>query len=236
MTAPVLDISSVTQPYGALRPLRIERLQVAAGEQVAIMGLDQPAAEVFIDLVTGAGLPEAGSVSVFGRSTADIRDSADWLAMLDRFGIVSERAPLLEPMSVVQNLALPFSLEIEPPPDEIRMKAIALARDAGLADAVWDRPIADLDPVGRMRVRLARALAFDPSLLLLEHPSATVPRAEVASFGRDIRRLAERRGVAAVTLTMDRDFAHAVAARTLTLEPSTGRLKEGRFGRIGFWS
>jgi len=39
----------------------------------------------------------------------------DWLAAVDRFGIVSERAVLLDVLSVVQNLAVPFTLEIEPP-------------------------------------------------------------------------------------------------------------------------
>ena len=68
-TEPVVEVSDVTKQYGALRPLRIARLQVLAGEQVAIVGLDQPAAEVFISLLTGAGLPDSGSVHVFGRAT-----------------------------------------------------------------------------------------------------------------------------------------------------------------------
>ena len=50
---------------------------------------------------------------MFGRSTLEIADSADWLATLDRFGIVSDRAALLDALSVVQNLAMPFTLEID---------------------------------------------------------------------------------------------------------------------------
>ena len=66
--------------YRGLRPLRIERLTLAAGEQVALLGFDQPAAEVFVNLITGATLPDPGEVRVLGRPTAAITDSADWLA------------------------------------------------------------------------------------------------------------------------------------------------------------
>lgn len=236
MTESIVRFSSVTKQYGGIRPLRIERLEVLAGEQISIVGLDQPAAEVFINLLTGAGLPDTGSVAVFGRSTADIADSADWLSTLDRFGIVSERAVLIDQLSVIQNLAMPYSLEIEPPADDIRRQAIALAVDAGLPDTTWDRPSGELDATGRMRVRLARAFALNPTLLVLEHPSATIARGDVATFARDVRALAQRRGTAAMTLTMDPEFARGVGARTLTLEPATGRLREGWFGRIGRWA
>ena len=52
---------------------------------------------------------------MLGRPTSAINDSADWLATVDRFGIVSERAVLLDQLTVIQNLAMPFTLDIEPP-------------------------------------------------------------------------------------------------------------------------
>jgi ABC-type transporter Mla maintaining outer membrane lipid asymmetry ATPase subunit MlaF len=225
MTAPLLEISAISMKYGALRPLRLEQLSLAAGDHVAIVGLDQPAAEVLINLVTGAALPDAGSVRVFGRLTADITDSDDWLTTVDRFGIVSERAALLEPMSVIQNLAVPFSLEIEPPPPPIAAQAAALASEVGIPDTAFERRVGDLDASLRMRVRLGRALAFNPAVLLLEHPSATLSRHDVARFARDVRSVAERRGVAALSITADLHFASSASARTLVLEPATGRLR-----------
>ena len=87
MTAPILEIAAVTKQYGALRPLRVELLSLSEGDHVALLGFDQPAAEVLINLMTGATLPDTGHVRVFGRATADIADSTDWLATLDRFGI-----------------------------------------------------------------------------------------------------------------------------------------------------
>jgi ABC-type transporter Mla maintaining outer membrane lipid asymmetry ATPase subunit MlaF len=228
VTLPLLQLSAVSKDYRGLRPLRIEHLEVAQGDQLAIVGLDRPAAEVFINLVTGATLPDRGDIGAFGRPTAGIQDGADWLATLDRFGIVSERAVLLDALSVIQNLAVPFSLEIEPPPDDVLTSVRALAGEVGLDQGSWDRPVGDLDLPARLRVRFARALALQPAVLLLEHPSAGLTAGEAALVGRNFRAVSESRGVAAVTLTADPVFAAVIAARVWTLQPATGRLVERR--------
>ena len=194
MTSAVLEFTGTSKAYGGLRPLRIAELRVAAGDRVAVLGFDLPSAEVFVNLATGATLPDAGEVRVFGRPTAAIGDSADWLATVDRFGIVSERAVLLEALTVIQNLAMPFTLGIEPPPAEIRARAEGLARDVGLPERSWDLPVAQLDAAGWLRVRFGRAIALDPAILLLEHASARLPRNEVESLGEHMRAVAARRG------------------------------------------
>ena len=232
---PILEVSGVSKDYRALRPLRLQHLAVGAGESVAIVGLDQAAAEVFVNLITGATLPDAGDIRIFGRATASIGDSGDWLATVDRFGIVSERAVLLDQLSVTQNLAMPFTLDVEPPPPEVRARAEALAREVGLAAHVLAHAVAATDEAVRMRVRLGRALALDPAILLLEHATAPLERARAASFGRDVRAIAARRGAAVVAATADESFAAAVASRVLVHDAATGALAERRrrwFGRL----
>ncbi|MGE0450655.1 MAG: ATP-binding cassette domain-containing protein [Vicinamibacterales bacterium] len=225
MSEILIEVASISKQYGALRPLRLQSLSLAPGDRVALMGLDQPAAEVLINLLTGASLPDTGQIRLFGRPTEEISDSTDWLATLDRLGLVSERAALLGPMTVLQNLAMPFSLDVEPPPPEIAALAGAIADEVGLPEPLWDRRAGDLDEATRMRVRLGRALAFNPSLLLLEHPSATLARQDVERFARDVRHVASRRALALLTITADVEFARAANIQTLVLEPATGRLK-----------
>ena len=66
VTPAVLELNGISKDYRGLRPLRIAELRVAAGEHVAILGLDRAAAEVFVNLATGATLPDAGQVRVLG--------------------------------------------------------------------------------------------------------------------------------------------------------------------------
>jgi polar amino acid transport system ATP-binding protein len=234
VTPAVVEFAGVSKNYGGLRPLRIADLRVAAGDRVAILGLDQMAAEVFINLATGATLPDVGEVRLFGRTTSAITDSTDWLATVDRLGIVTDRAVLLDQLTIVQNLTMPFTLDIEPPPDAERARAEALAREVWLPEASWHAPLTELDADAATRVRLGRAIALDPAVLLFEHATARVPPDAVAQLGADIRAIAERRGLALIAATADTQFAQAVASRVLTLEPATGRLKERRrFGWFG---
>jgi ABC-type transporter Mla maintaining outer membrane lipid asymmetry ATPase subunit MlaF len=227
---PVVELSGVSKDYRGLRPLRIASLAVLPGEHVAILGLDQTTAEVFVNLITGASLPDRGDVRLFGRSTAAIADSADWLAVVDRFGIVSRRAVLLDSLTVVQNLAMPFTLEIEPPSDEIRQRALELARRVGLPEAAVDRPVAELGPAGHVRVRLGRALALDPAVVILEHPTAEVLRDDVPALAAQCRNVPS----ATIALTADPAFAEAVADHCLTLNAATGILaaRSGWFSRL----
>jgi predicted ABC-type transport system involved in lysophospholipase L1 biosynthesis ATPase subunit len=225
VTGPVLELAGVTKNYHGLRPLRLEQLTVHAGDRVALLGFDRPAAEIFVSLVTGAALPDAGSVTLFGRLSCDINDGAEWLATADRFGIVSDRAVLLEALSVVQNLALPFTLEIEPPPADVRRRAADLAAAVGLPASAWERPVGDLDAAGHARVRLGRALALDPAVLVLEHVSAGLDRTAARLLADDTRRVSISRGTALVALTADERFAATVASRVLTVDPATGRLR-----------
>jgi predicted ABC-type transport system involved in lysophospholipase L1 biosynthesis ATPase subunit len=233
----LLDIVGVSKDYRGLRPLRIQQLSVAAAESVALVGFDQIAAEVFVNLATGATLPDAGSVRVFGRPTSEITTPDDWLRIVDRFGIVSERAVLLESLTALQNLAMPFTLDVEPLADAAREQAEALAAEVALAAECWHQPIAVASADAQMRVRFGRALALGPELILLEHASARLERNEKLALGASMKRVAARRGIGILALTADGEFARAVASRVLHWEPASGRLTERRHwsGRLLGW-
>ena len=228
MTAPILSLSNIVKDYRGLRPLRIEHLEVGPGDQIAIGDIDQPAAEVLVNLVTGATLPESGSIHVFGRATSAIADSAEWLSIADRFGIVTERAVLLEGLTALQNLAMPFSLEVEPPSEAVRSRAEALGVEVGLSAAELAGLVGALGGSARLRVRLGRAMALDPAVLLFEHPTAGLDRADVPGFARAASAIAGGRGMAALLLTADEALLESSSFRVLELHPATGRLRERR--------
>ena len=230
----LVSLAGVAKDYHGLRPLRIERLELREGASLAIVGVDRAGAEVLVDLITAASLPDAGEVHIFGKPTHSITDSGNWLRELDHFGIVSERAVLLDQLTVEQNLALPFSLELDGIPDTIRVRVRELADEVGIGRDELPRALAGLDSCGRLRVRLGRALALNPRVLLAEHPNATLSASEAPTFAADFARIVQHRRMATLTLTADRTFAGAVADQVLTLQPATGELKSSAGWRRWF--
>ena len=231
---PVLQLTGIHKRYQGLRPLRLQELTIASGERVAVSGFDAGAAEVLVNLVTGASLPDQGEVRVLGQLTADIAGGDEWLASLDRFGIVSPRGVLLEGATVEQNLAMPLTLQIDPVPPDVAVRVAALARECGIegpAGAGNDQPgwlqhVTGEAPAHiRARMHLARAVALAPALLVLEHPGADLQADARAAFADCIAAVTDACTFATLVITTDDDFAKRAAHRALRLEPATGALK-----------
>ena len=233
LAPPVIEIAGVLKDYRGLRPLRLEALTVLAGERAAIGGVDATAAEVLINLINGAILPDQGSVKVFGTNTASIADETAWLASLERFGIVTPRAVLLDGATLLQNLALPMTLEIDDLTDEVKARVFELAAKVGLRVEQLAAVTGEAPPDVRMRVHLARALALRPQIVLLEHPTAAVPPEQVAAFARDMRDVLDVHGVTTLAVSNDDVFCGIVAQRTYRLNAATGRLSTA--GRLRRW-
>jgi ABC-type transporter Mla maintaining outer membrane lipid asymmetry ATPase subunit MlaF len=218
----VIDVRDIQKDYRGLRPLRLRRFEVHEGESVALLGFDLAAAEVFVNLITAATVPDAGEVRAFGQLTTEIADADTWLRSLDRFGIVSERAVVLDNMTVRDNLTMPISMALHDVPADVRSTVETLAAEVGLLEL--EASVASLQPLARLRLRLGRALGPGPRLLLAEHPNASIPAGDVAGFTSDYARIVSTRGLTSVVLTADTSFATRVATRVLSLQPATGEL------------
>jgi ABC-type transporter Mla maintaining outer membrane lipid asymmetry ATPase subunit MlaF len=220
-----IEVRGVQKDYHALRPLRVRALDVHQGESIALLGFDRAAAEVFVNLITAATVPDAGEVRVFGRPTVAIKDADMWLTSLDCFGILSERSVVLDNMTVEENLTMPLSMALHQVDSVMRAKVQALAEEVGLSRDDLGRPVGALNSSGRLRVRLGRALAPDPRILLAEHPNAPLEPGDLFTFAADYGRIVASRGIASVVFTADYAFAAAVTPNILTLQPATGELK-----------
>jgi putative ABC transport system ATP-binding protein len=220
----VVALREVEKDYKSLRPLRVQHLELRQGESVALLGFDATAAEILVNLITGATLPDAGEVDVFGVSTRFIADPDAWLVEMDRFGILSQRVVLLDAFTVEQNLALPFTLEIEELSDTVLATVRVLAAEVGLLPQLSQRP-PSLDAEGQLRLRLGKALALEPRVLLAEHPNAMLPADAVSRFGAALAAVVAARKLSMLVMTADSAFARAVSTRALTLNAATGELK-----------
>ena len=221
----LVQLRKVTKDYHSLRPLRVESLDLHEGQMLALGGFDRMTAEILVDLITAAIVPDTGEVRVFGQPTSAIADRDGWLQTLDQFGLLTERAVLVEQFTVEQNLAIPYSLSVEDLSADLRARVARLAQEIGFAASDLAKQSGILPPLGRLRLRLGRALAMEPKVLLAEHPGATLAPDEARSFGADLKRILKGRGMAALVLTADLEFAREVGAEVFVLEPATGTLK-----------
>ena len=232
--APLVEFVGVSKVYQGLRPLRIAELRVAPGSIVSVSGIDAMAAEVLVNLMTAAVRPDAGEVRLFGTSTAAIDDYEAWLQMLDGLGLLTDRAVLLSQCTVAQNLALPLTLAIDPIQPALLAQVRELAAEVGIGADHLDRRVLEAPPEVVQRVRLGRALALGPRLLVAEHPSAALPRDAVAPLARDLATIAARRGLGLLAVSADREFTRALGGTALTLDPASGVLaRPGLLARLG---
>ena len=83
-------------------------------------------AETFVHLVTGATLPDEGDVTLFGRNTRAITDGEAWLKSLDGVGMITARGILIEAFTVLQNIAMSLTLDVDPIDPRVMPQAGAL--------------------------------------------------------------------------------------------------------------
>jgi ABC-type transporter Mla maintaining outer membrane lipid asymmetry ATPase subunit MlaF len=231
---PLVQIRKVSKDYRSLRPLRVDSLDLHEGQTLALCGFDRMTAEILVDLITAAIVPDTGEITVFGQRTTAIADRESWLETLDRFGLLTERAVLVEQFTVEQNLAIPYSLSVDDLSTDLKARVATLAEEIGFTPSDLGRQSGVLPPLGRLRLRLGRALAMNPRVLLAEHPNATLEPDEAARFGADLKRIAQARRMAALVLTADQDFARVAADEVLVLHPATGTLKSSSVWRRWF--
>ena len=221
----LLEITGLQKDFRALRPLRLSNLTINPGDIVSIGGIDAIAAETLVHLITGATLPDEGDITLFGQNTRAITDSDAWLKSLDGIGMITARGILIEMFTILQNIAMSFTLDVDPVDPRVVPEASALAREVGIDPAVIDVPTGKTGPEVKMRVHLARSLALGPRLLIADHPSASLPRETVTGFGADLSRVVQSRGLALLAITADDVLAKAIGGRRLELVAASGELR-----------
>ena len=189
-------------------------LAVPAGETVVLLGRSGSGKTTLLRLTNAMLLPSQGQVLVQGRATVE------WDAIRLRRGIgyVIQDAGLFPHFTVAENVALVPSLEKwERRRTEARVKE--LLRLVGLEPTEFaSRHPRELSGGQRQRVGVARALAADPPILLMDEPFGALDPVTRAELQREFRALAQRLGKTIVFVTHDLREALLLASRIVLLE------------------
>ncbi len=137
--------------------------------------------------------------------------------------------------SVAQNIAISLTLDLDPMPPDIAAAAEALGVEMGLTVGELAKPVHATSVATRHRVRLARAVAASPEVLLVEHPLAGLAADEVRPLAEDLLRVARARNLGMIVLAADAAASRPFADRVLVLNGGTGDLTEAREGLLSRW-
>jgi ABC-type sulfate/molybdate transport systems ATPase subunit len=205
----VLSLRGIRHRRGGREVLALDRLDLVAGERLAVLGPNGAGKTTLLRLMAGLEAPSAGTVEVDGVRT--VHADAE---LRRRIGFATQRAGLLS-TSVRRNVELPLAWR-GTGRAERRAAALAALRRLGV-EHLADRPAPALSGGEAQRVSLARALALGPRLLLLDEPAAGLDAEARRSFLDDLAALLADRSISVVHVSHRPDEALRLADRVAVL-------------------
>ena len=205
----VVSLRDVRHRRGGREVLRIDVLDLAAGERVALLGPNGAGKTTLLRLLAAIDMPTAGTVLVDG-----VRTKPGAVALRRRVAYATQRPGLLS-TSVSRNVELPLAWRRVPRPQR-RVAAAAALRRLGVAHLAQRRAGA-LSTGEAQRVNLARALALEPALLLLDEPAAALDVESREAFLADVEQALDARTTTVVHVSHRPDEAFRLADRVAVL-------------------
>ncbi len=200
-----IDITNLSKSFGDFEALRDVSLEVPEGSLTALLGPSGSGKSTLLRIVAGLETPDSGSVSIDGADVSQVP------AQKRGIGFVFQHYAAFTHMSVRENVA--FGLRIRKRPrDEINARVDELLGLVGLTKWAQQRP-SQLSGGQRQRMALARALAVEPRVLLLDEPFGALDATVRAELRTWLRRLHDEQGVTTVLVTHDQEEAMEVADR-----------------------
>lgn len=217
-----IEVRNLVKQFGTFKALDNVDLRVEAGELVALLGPSGSGKTTLLRIIAGLDWPDSGSVSFDGE------DALSRGAGERNVGFVFQHYALFRHMSVFENVA--FGLRVQP--RKIRQSEERIRkRVKDLLDLVqlgWlaDRYPSQLSGGQRQRIALARALAIEPRILLLDEPFGALDAKVRKELRRWLRQLHDEIHVTSIFVTHDQEEALEVANRVVVMD-------KGKIEQIG---
>ncbi len=173
----VLSVERISKNYSGVRTLRDVTFSLGQGEIRAICGENGAGKSTFVKILMGITQPDSGSIHIAGR-VRDIRgpQQAQELGL----GLVSQELSLAPHLSMLDNIWLgSVGIPLLHRRPELRRRAHQAMTELGVGDWDLDRPVATLSIAQRQIVEIARLLARDARVLILDEPTATLSDTEI---------------------------------------------------------
>src|SRR5262245_8503894 len=217
MDSPIIELVEVAKTFesraGATEALRAVSLTVNAGELVSIIGPSGCGKSSLLRIVGDLVEPTSGVVRVKGKSARQAR--------LDRdYGIVFQTPVLYEWRTVLDNVRLPLELAGRPRAER-EQRPRALLRLVGLEDFARHRP-SQLSGGMQQRVSIARALALNPSILLMDEPFGALDEMTRERLNQELLQVCVETAATALFVTHSIAEAVFLSSRIVVMSPRPG--------------
>ena len=208
-----IEIRHVTKHFGSFRALNDVSLDIASGELVALLGPSGCGKTTLLRIIAGLESADSGSILFSGADTTDVH------VRERQVGFVFQHYALFRHMTVAENVA--FGLRVKPRrerPSDAQIKA-KVHELLSLVQLDWlaDRYPSQLSGGQRQRIALARALAVQPKVLLLDEPFGALDAKVRKELRRWLRRLHDELHVTSIFVTHDQEEALEVADRVVVM-------------------
>ena len=211
-----IDIDNVSKRFGEFQALRDVSLEVAKGSLTALLGPSGSGKSTLLRIIAGLESPDSGAVTIDGEDVTHAR------AQERGIGFVFQHYAPFNHMTVRENVG--FGLRIRKRPRaEVSARVDELLALVGLTKWAGQRPH-QLSGGQRQRMALARALAVEPRVLLLDEPFGALDATVRGELRQWLRRLHDERGVTTVLVTHDQEEAMEVSDRIAVMH--AGRIEQ----------
>jgi phospholipid/cholesterol/gamma-HCH transport system ATP-binding protein len=219
----VISVEAVVQRFGSRTIFKDVTFDVQEGEIFVVLGGSGCGKSTLLKQMIGLLTPSAGRITIAGH---DVVGDIDAVRRL--IGVMFQSGALFGSMSLLDNITLPLSVFTDlPAPARVEVARMKLAL-VGLADAALLLP-AEISGGMAKRAAIARALALDPPVLLLDEPSAGLDPITCAGLDRLILDLRDTLGATFVVVTHELPSILAIADRCVMLDATArGMIALGR--------
>ena len=209
-----IEVRNISKRFGNFVALDNISLDIPSGELVALLGPSGCGKTTLLRIIAGMETPDAGQILFSGAEATHLH------AREREVGFVFQHYALFRHMTVFENVA--FGLRVKPrkerPADaEIRRRVLDLLKLVQL-DWLAERYPSQLSGGQRQRIALARALAVEPKVLLLDEPFGALDTKVRKELRRWLRRLHDEMHISSVFVTHDQEEALEVADRVVVLD------------------
>ena len=211
----MIETRQLKKSFGTQLVLDGVDLRIESGESVAIIGRSGGGKSVLLKHLIALLQPDSGDVLINGESIVRMNER-QLLRIREKFGMVFQSAALFDSMTVAENVAFPLIRKKKFTPGEIEQRVTAALEMVDLPGTQKKNP-AELSGGMRKRVGLARAIIYEPQILLYDEPTTGLDPIVADSIDKLIIRVRDQLKVTSVVVTHDMRTARRVGNRVLML-------------------